>query len=77
MMIIPEGCAHGFQARTPDCELLYLHTAPYAQGAERGVAWNDPRLSISWPMPVPDDGGLSDRDRHLPALAPAFRGIEA
>ena len=28
-LLIPEGCAHGFQALTEDCEeLIYLHTAP-------------------------------------------------
>ena len=28
-LLIPEGFAHGFQTATDDCELLYLHTAPY------------------------------------------------
>src|SRR5689334_9970359 len=29
MMVVPEGCAHGFQTLTTDCELLYLHTTAY------------------------------------------------
>jgi dTDP-4-dehydrorhamnose 3,5-epimerase len=77
MMIVPEGCAHGFQALSPECELLYLHTARYAPEAEAGVTWNDPRIGILWPLPLPDQGGLSDRDRRLPTLAPDFAGVSA
>ena len=36
-LLIPEGFAHGFQTLTEDCELLYLHTAPYAAGCRRGA----------------------------------------
>jgi dTDP-4-dehydrorhamnose 3,5-epimerase len=75
MMIVPEGCAHGFQALQPDCELLYLHTARYAPEAEAGIAWNDPRLAIAWPLPLPDAGGLSARDRRLPPLDRDFAGL--
>ncbi|WP_298160274.1 dTDP-4-dehydrorhamnose 3,5-epimerase family protein, partial [Ferrovum sp.] len=28
-LLIPVGFAHGFQALTEDCELIYLHTASY------------------------------------------------
>ena|SRR5438067_7693369 len=75
MMIIPEGCAHGFQALSPNCELLYLHTASYVPESEGGVAWNDPRVGISWPLPIPQNGGLSDRDRNLPILSAGFSGV--
>ena len=54
MLVVPEGCAHGFQALAPDSELLYLHTAAYAPDAEGGVACerSAPRRS-RWPLPVP------------------------
>src|SRR5262245_52159709 len=29
MLVIPEGCAHGFQVLESDSELLYLHTGFY------------------------------------------------
>lgn len=77
MMIVPEGCAHGFQALSPECELLYLHTAPHEPAAEAGVAWNDPRIGIAWPLPLPTEGGLSDRDRSLPRLDADFAGVRA
>ncbi len=59
MMVIPEGCAHGFQVIEADSELLYLHTGFYAPEAEKGIAYNDPSISIAWPIPVTE---LSKRD---------------
>ncbi len=73
MMIIPEGCAHGFQVLETDSELLYLHTACYTPGAEGGVAHDDPSLGIAWPLPVTD---LSARDRQHSPLNSGFSGIQ-
>ena len=72
MLIVPEGCAHGFQTLVAESELIYLHTAAYAPESERGVAYNDPQLQIPWPLPV---AALSIGDRRLPMLPPAFAGI--
>ena len=72
MMVIPEGCAHGFQVLEADSELLYLHTASYAPSAEAGFSCTDPRLAIRWPLPVT---GLSERDAGHPLLPPDFTGI--
>ena len=72
MLVIPEGCAHGFQALEADIELLYLHTNFYMPDAEEGVHPNDPRLNIPWPLPVLD---LSERDRTHPLLKTDYSGI--
>ncbi|ASU40577.1 dTDP-4-dehydrorhamnose 3,5-epimerase [Herbaspirillum sp. meg3] len=72
MMILPEGCAHGFQVLEADSELLYLHTAFYTPASEAGLAHDDPMLAIAWPLPVTD---LSERDRKHPLLTPIFSGI--
>lgn len=72
MLVVPEGCAHGFQVLDADSELLYLHTAAYDPAAEGGVACTDPRLAIDWPLPV---GDLSERDRRHPHLAEDFTGL--
>ena len=77
MLVIPEGCAHGFQTLDPDSELLYLHMAAYAPDAEDGVAWDDPRVAVAWPLPVDRGSALSERDRNLPRLTPDFAGIAA
>jgi dTDP-4-dehydrorhamnose 3,5-epimerase len=72
MIVIPEGCAHGFQVLEPESELLYLHTAMYHKPAEGAVRFDDPRLAIRWPLPVTD---ISDRDLHHPLLSNSFHGI--
>ena len=71
--LIPEGFAHGFQALTDDCELIYLHTAAYQPAAEGAVNANDPRLAITWPLDIAE---MSDRDRSHPLLAAEFEGFE-
>lgn len=72
MLVIPEGCAHGFQVLEPDSELLYLHTANYMPGAEGGVRFNDPVLNLPWPLQITD---LSERDKKHPLLNKNFQGI--
>jgi len=72
MMVIPEGCAHGFQVLEPDSELLYLHTTFYDADAEAGICPVDPELSINWPLPPQ---ALSARDRNHPPLHPDYAGL--
>jgi dTDP-4-dehydrorhamnose 3,5-epimerase len=71
-LFIPKGFAHGFQALTDDCELLYLHTAAYASDSEGALNPLDPALSIEWPLAVT---AMSARDRAHPPLDAAFTGI--
>lgn len=73
-LLIPRGFAHGFQALTDDCELLYLHSAAYAPAAEGAVNALDPMLAISWPLAIAD---MSERDCTHPMLDPDFKGITA
>lgn len=72
-LVIPEGFAHGFQALTDDAELLYFHTSPYNQQAERGLCPLDAELDIAWPLEVVE---LSDRDQNHPRLTPNFEGFK-
>lgn len=72
-LLIPEGFAHGFQTLTGDCELLYLHSAPYVREAEAGIRPNDPCLDISWPLKISE---ISTRDSEHPLLNDQFTGIE-
>lgn len=72
MLVIPEGCAHGFQVLEADSELLYLHTAAYHPAAEGGVGLDDPAVNIAWPLPV---ANVSARDRAHPRLPPDFAGL--
>lgn len=64
-LLIPEGCAHGFQVMEAGTDLLYLHSGTWVPGAETGVRWDDPHLAIAWPLPPTE---LSERDQKLPSL---------
>ena len=70
--LIPEGFAHGFQALTKDCELLYMHTSKYAPEAEAGLNALDPKLSIQWPLAITE---RSSRDVQHSMLTRDFSGI--
>jgi dTDP-4-dehydrorhamnose 3,5-epimerase len=71
-LVIPEGCAHGFQTLVDDSEMLYFHTSAYHSTAEGGLNPQDPVLGIDWPLPV---GGLSPRDAVHPMLSADFSGL--
>lgn len=71
-LLIPEGYAHGFQALSDDCELIYLHTAAYSPESESGLNVNDPKLAISWPLAITE---ISDRDRNHQLLDQHFQGM--
>jgi dTDP-4-dehydrorhamnose 3,5-epimerase len=62
-LLIPQGCAHGYQTLTDDADLLYLVSASYDPQRERGLRWNDAEIGIAWPMPVTE---MSPRDQQLP-----------
>jgi dTDP-4-dehydrorhamnose 3,5-epimerase len=64
-ILIPEGCAHGFQTLTDDAELFYQISVAYRPELSRGVRWDDPVLDIPWPIEAPV---VSERDRALPTL---------
>lgn len=71
MVVIPEGCAHGFQVLEPESELLYLHTACYSPELEGGVRFDDPLVAINWPLAVSE---ISSRDLSYPLLRPDYQG---
>ncbi len=72
-LLIPEGFAHGFQTLTEDCELIYLHTAPFNKEAEAALNVNDNSINISWLLEITE---LSERDRSHPMIKKIdFEGI--
>lgn len=71
-LLIPHGCAHGFQTLADDSEILYFHSEYYAPDAEGGVRHDDPRLGIEWPLPPIN---LSNRDITHPLIATGYAGI--
>ncbi len=72
-LVVPEGCAHGFQVLEPDSKLLYLHSEFFTPEAEGGVRFDDPIIGINWPIAPVD---LSERDASHPCLGAEFKGIK-
>lgn len=72
MIYIPEGFAHGFQALTDDCELIYHHSQFYSPGVEGGIKFDDPKVNIDWPLPVQI---ISARDNAHPFINVNFKGL--
>lgn len=57
---VPPGFAHGFLVLSATADFLYKTTNYYAPAFERSIAWNDPQLSIEWPVGVQPQ--LSQKD---------------
>ena len=51
-LVVPEGCAHGFQTLVDDTQLLYTASRAYAPDHEGGVHHADPFFAIEWPVAV-------------------------
>ena len=64
---IPEGFAHGYCTLEDDTEVQYKTTEFYSPAHDRGVAWYDPALMITWPVTI-ETAIVSERDRALPRL---------
>lgn len=52
MLLVPEGCAHGFQTLCDSAEVSYQVSEYYAPEAERGARYDDPAFAIDWPLPA-------------------------
>ena len=59
-LYIPERFAHGYITLADDTETIYMVGERYTPGAEGGLRFDDPRLHLSWPIPV---AVMSDKDR--------------
>jgi dTDP-4-dehydrorhamnose 3,5-epimerase len=63
---IPPGYAHGFCVLSESADLYYKCTDFYFPNDESGLIWNDPDVSIDWPIKSPR---LSEKDKLLPSLS--------
>ena len=69
LVVVPEGCAHGFLTLADDSLAFYLVSAPYDPARERGVRWDDPAFGVIWPF---HPTVISDRDAAHPDFDPGF-----
>jgi dTDP-4-dehydrorhamnose 3,5-epimerase len=63
---VPERFAHGYQALEDNTETSYFVGEFYTPGSEGGLPYDDPRLGLTWPLPV---SVMSGKDREYRPLA--------
>lgn len=51
-LYVPERFAHGYQTLVDETETSYHVGEFYAPETEGGLAYDDPRLALKWPLPV-------------------------
>lgn len=73
-LFVPRACAHGYQTLEDDTDVLYAMSARYAPQAARSIRYDDPGLSIAWPISKPI---LSAADRAAPGLEAALAEVAA
>jgi dTDP-4-dehydrorhamnose 3,5-epimerase len=69
-LYIPAGCAHGFQALTEYADVSYRIDRAHDPAEDVAIAYDDPDLAISWPLPV---AFVSARDRQALSLSQALQ----
>jgi dTDP-4-dehydrorhamnose 3,5-epimerase len=65
-LLIPRGFAHGFQVLSDRVDLVYKCDDYYSPPDEITLRWDDPALTITWPLDAPI---LSNRDATAPLLS--------
>jgi dTDP-4-dehydrorhamnose 3,5-epimerase len=58
-LYVPQRFAHGYQVLRDDTDTSYQVGEFYTPSAESGLLHNDPRLKLSWPLPVT---AISEKD---------------
>jgi dTDP-4-dehydrorhamnose 3,5-epimerase len=64
-LYVPERFAHGYQTLKDDAVATYELGQVYTPSTEGGLPHDDPRLGLSWPLPVT---AISARDRNFRPL---------
>jgi dTDP-4-dehydrorhamnose 3,5-epimerase len=65
-LYVPERFAHGYQVLVDGTETTYDVGEYYTPEAEGGLAFDDPRLAIAWPLRASE---MSPKDRAWPPLS--------
>ncbi|MBS1806283.1 MAG: dTDP-4-dehydrorhamnose 3,5-epimerase [Acidobacteria bacterium] len=50
MLLVPEGCAHGYQALEDYTEMHYMASHVFAPKEAKGARFDDPAFGIAWPL---------------------------
>lgn len=64
-LYVPERFAHGYQTLRDNSDASYQASEFYTPEAEAGLRHDDPRLRLSWPLPI---AIISEKDQKFPLL---------
>ncbi|MBK8211013.1 MAG: dTDP-4-dehydrorhamnose 3,5-epimerase [Rhodospirillales bacterium] len=64
-LYVPERFAHGYQVLSDNTDTSYQVGEYYSPAHERALRYDDPRLGLTWPLPMTV---ISDKDRDAPLL---------
>lgn len=70
-LFIPEGFAHGFCVLSEEAEVIYKCSDFYSPVDEQGIRWDDPEVTINWPLQKPL---VSEKDASYPFLSQQAKG---
>ncbi len=65
-LYVPPMFAHGFQTLRDHSDVLYMMSEFYDPSYDRGMRWDDPSISVTWPI---DEWIINERDRSYPDFA--------
>jgi dTDP-4-dehydrorhamnose 3,5-epimerase len=80
LLWLPPGLAHGFAVLSESADFLYKTTEYYAANFERTILWNDPDLSVEWPVTRPilsakDAAGKPFREAEVFEIEPSPKEV--
>jgi dTDP-4-dehydrorhamnose 3,5-epimerase len=71
-LYVPERFAHGYQVLADQTETSYQVGEFYTPGVEGGLLYNDPRLGLTWPLPITE---ISAKDAAWEPLQQCEAGV--
>ena len=72
-LYVPERFAHGYQVLEDGTETSYQVGEFYVPSAEGGLAHDDPRLGLRWPLPVTDISSKDQGWKRLDEIEPELK----
>jgi len=73
LLYVPEGFAHGYCVLSEEVDIFYKVNQEYSPEHDSGFIWNDPEVTIKWPVDKPT---MSEKDLKLPLLKNADNNFE-
>ncbi|MBN8647333.1 MAG: dTDP-4-dehydrorhamnose 3,5-epimerase [Caulobacterales bacterium] len=68
---IPQGFAHGFCTLESECVVAYKVTQYYSQNHDAGIAYDDEKLNIKWP--INHVAVVSEKDKKQPEFINLYK----